>query len=170
MVSLVEIQAAYYMMAATGVLVAAIYYILNLRTTLQTRQAQLFMPIYATYSSTEFLKAWSEIMNYQYEDYDDFLSKYGFDVNPDASVKGRMVNAYLEGIGVLMKRGLIEPSFVDDLMSGVIIGYWEKFEPYLLEYRKRRDWPQTGEHVEYLYNKIKPITIKQRTELLRDTT
>ena len=43
MVELAEIQAAYYMVAATGVLVAAIYYVFNMRATLQTRQAQLFM-------------------------------------------------------------------------------------------------------------------------------
>jgi len=156
------------MVAATGVLLAALYYILNIRTTRQTRQAQLFMSIYSTYSSTEFLKAWSEIMNYPFKDYDDFESKYGFEVNPDAMVKGRMVNAYLEGIGVLMKKGLIDSSIVDDLMSGTIIRYWEKYEPYILEYRKRRDWPQTGEHVEYLYNKIKPIASRQGKEL-RDT-
>jgi hypothetical protein len=42
MVELAEIQTAYYMVAATGVLIAAIYYIFNMRATLQTRQAQLF--------------------------------------------------------------------------------------------------------------------------------
>ncbi|MCX6655794.1 MAG: hypothetical protein NTY03_11860, partial [Candidatus Bathyarchaeota archaeon] len=61
--------AAYYMVAATGVLVAAVFYILNLRIsqknqelslktqelalksqdqTLETRQAQLFMQLYTT--------------------------------------------------------------------------------------------------------------------------
>jgi len=52
MVDLAEIQAAYYMVAATGVLVAAIYYMMTLRTTqrnmkmnLETRQAQLLMSI-----------------------------------------------------------------------------------------------------------------------------
>jgi len=43
MVDLVEIQAAYYMVAATGVLVAAGYYVLNMRTQTRTREAQLFM-------------------------------------------------------------------------------------------------------------------------------
>jgi hypothetical protein len=55
MVDLGEIQAAYYMVAATGVLVAAAYYVLNIRTnrrnqeltlkaqqmTLETRQADI---------------------------------------------------------------------------------------------------------------------------------
>jgi hypothetical protein len=33
LVDLAEIQAAYYMVAATGVLVAAVYYVMTLRTT-----------------------------------------------------------------------------------------------------------------------------------------
>ena len=52
MVTIEEIQAAYYMVAATGVLVAAVYYIYNIRvnqkavkTTLETRQTQLFMQV-----------------------------------------------------------------------------------------------------------------------------
>jgi hypothetical protein len=43
-----EIQAAYYMLAAKGVLVAAAYYVLTMRTTLETRQIQLFMDLYKT--------------------------------------------------------------------------------------------------------------------------
>jgi hypothetical protein len=39
MVDLSEIQAAYYMVAATGVLVAAVFYIMNLRE--QRRNARL---------------------------------------------------------------------------------------------------------------------------------
>ena len=41
MVELAEIQAAYYIVAATGVLVAATYYILNLRETNKNRRITL---------------------------------------------------------------------------------------------------------------------------------
>jgi len=41
MVDLAEIQAAYYMVAATGVLVAAIYYVVTLRTTQRNMKANL---------------------------------------------------------------------------------------------------------------------------------
>ena len=85
-------------------------------------------------------------------------------MNPEASIMHSKVNGYLEGIGVLVRRGLIDPSFVDDLMSGAIVNYWERFGPYMLEYR-RRDWPQAGEQIEYLYNQIKPIVERQRREL-----
>ncbi len=68
---------------------------------------------------------------------------------------------YLEGIGVLVKRGLIEASFVDDLMSSVVIGYWEKYRQYVYDYRVRRNVPQMGEYIEYLYNQVKPIFDEQ---------
>jgi len=42
------------MITVKGVMVAAIYYIMNTRTTLQTRQAQLFMQIYSNFYSEDF--------------------------------------------------------------------------------------------------------------------
>ena len=41
MVELAEIQFAYYMLAATGVLVAAIYYIISLRYNMKARETEI---------------------------------------------------------------------------------------------------------------------------------
>ena len=175
MVDLAEIQAAYYMVAATGVLVAAIYYVYNMRTsqrnstlaiktqeqTLETRQTQLFMPIYSTFYSEWWHRAYESFMDASFKDYDDYEAKYGFQANPDAYLLHSRVETYLEGIGVLVKRGLIDPSFVDDLMSSAVVSFWEKFRPYFLEHRVRMNHPQAGEYVEYLYDQVKPIVESQ---------
>jgi hypothetical protein len=78
MVDLAEIQAAYYMVAATGVLVAAIYYVLNMRATqrnlkanLDTRQAQILMNLYERWSEPEFQNAWRDIQTWEWRDYED---------------------------------------------------------------------------------------------------
>ena len=165
MVGLTEIQTAYYMMAATGVLIAAVYYVLKKRVTLQTRQAQLFIPIYSTYHSDEYMKAYSEIMRWKWENYDDYINKYGPESNPEAYIMYRKVFGFFEGVGVLVRRRLIDPSLVDDLMSGAIVQYWERFESILLERRRRLNWPQVGEQIEYLYNEVKPIAERQRQQL-----
>jgi hypothetical protein len=123
------------------------------------------MPIYSTSYSEEHIKAIEEIRQWEWEDYDDYMAKYGEEVNPEAYLMYRKVFGYLEGLGVLVRRGLIDPSLVDDLMSGLIIGYWEKFEPYFDERRRRLNWPQVGEQIEYLYNQVKPIAERQRREL-----
>ena len=165
MVGLTEIQTAYYMVAATGVLIEAAYYVLNMRVTLQTRQAQLFMPIYSTYHSDEYMKAYSEIMRWKWENYDDYINKYGPESNPEAYIMYRKVFGFFEGVGVLVRRRLIDPSLVDDLMSGAIVQYWERFESILLERRRSLNWPQVGEQIEYLYNEVKPIAERQRQQL-----
>jgi len=166
------------------VCIAAIFYILNLRIsqrnqeltlkaqqqTLETRQAQLFMPIYSVFYSEWWQEAYRSFMDATFEDYDDYEAKYGFQANPDAYVLHHRAETYLEGIGVLVKRGLIDPSFVDDLMSSAITNFWEKFRPSFLEHRVRRNHPQNSEYVEYLYNRIKPIVGSQhgtRAEDLR---
>ncbi|MCX6654088.1 MAG: hypothetical protein NTY03_03080, partial [Candidatus Bathyarchaeota archaeon] len=82
MVTIEEIQAIYYMVAATGVLVAAVYYILNMRATLQTRQAQLFMHLYDRMSQPELSSIINNIRyNLKWSDPDDFWRKYGAETN-----------------------------------------------------------------------------------------
>ena len=100
-----------------------------------------------------------------HDNYDDYVAKYGYTANPDAAILHAKVNMYLEGIGVLVKRELIDPSLVDDLMSSIVVIYWEKYRPYVYDYRVRRDLHQMSEYVEYLYNQIKPIVERQHGEL-----
>jgi hypothetical protein len=169
---MVEVGTVLSFIQAFGIIVGVAYYIMNIQNNqrnqqlqLETRQAQLFMPIYSTYHNDEYLKAWMEIMKWKYEDYDDYMAKYSSEANPEAYIMYRKVFGYLEGVGVLVRRGLIDPSLVDDLMSGAIVSYWEKFEPFIVERRRRLNWPQVGEQIEYLYNQIKPIAERQRREL-----
>ena len=134
MVDLALLQSVSYIAGALGVCIAAIFYVLNLRIsqrnqeltlkaqqqTLETRQAQLFMPIYSAFYSEWWHKAITCFMEAKFDGYDDYMAKYGPQANPDEHVLHGRVESYLEGIGVLVKRGLIDPSFVDDLMSSAV--------------------------------------------------
>jgi hypothetical protein len=176
---LVELETINLLVQIVGVSAAAIATVVGVRSyivsnkraeearkrELETRQAQLFMPIYSTYYSDDFIRARSEIMKWKWDEFNDYMAKYSYEANPDAYIMYRKVFGYFEGLGVLVRRGLIDPSLVDDLMSGAIVSYWEKFRSFVLEYRERMDWPQVGEQIEYLYNEIKPIVEKQRREL-----
>jgi len=164
MIDLAEIQAAYYMVAATGVLVAAIFYVLNMRATLQTRQAQLFMQIYLKTTEKSFMKDGLEITDeWKWTDFDDYDKKYV--ANRDNNAKFMACSDYFEGLGVLVKRKLIDPGLVDDLISSGIIGFWEKTRPVVEEWRVRHHVPQLNEHVEYLYDEVKRIAERQQAVL-----
>jgi hypothetical protein len=55
---------------------------------------------------------------------------------------------------VLVKRELIDPGLVDELMGTSIILHWEKSGSIMKEFRERH-WPHAYEWFEYLYNEIK---------------
>ena len=123
----------------------------------ETRQAQLFMNIYDTYSSKQYQKDRERMfMIWEYEDYDDFFRKYGPDVAPDEHAIWDMFCSHFEGIAVLVKRGLIDSELVYDLMYSSIIFFWEKFETVLLGLRERHG-PRAWEDLEYLYNEMKRL-------------
>jgi hypothetical protein len=187
MVSFEEIQTAYYMVAATGVLIAAVFYILNLRISQrnqelslktqelalkaqqqasETRQAQLFIQLYTTFTSYDFKSKWNDVMQkWEWKDIDDYNSKYGFHNHEEFS-KLDFIGTYFEGIGVMVKRGLIDVTLVDDLMSGHIVSGWERFEPIIMDWRENLNWPQMLEWWEYLYHEVKGIMEKQHPELV----
>jgi hypothetical protein len=173
MVELAELQAIAYVAQVVGVvgtLTAAFiavrsYLNANKRAEesrkrdLETRQTQLFMQIYDKSTQKEFMQDFIDIiMEWKWTDVNDFETKYMMDV------RFQTVSDYFEGIGVLVKRKLIDPELVDDLMSGWITSFWEKTGSVTLEQRRIHNYPQANEHVEFLYNEVKRIAKSQHTE------
>jgi hypothetical protein len=163
---MVDYQTISIIFAGISLGIAAIYYSLNIRHQRETRQAQLFMQIFDRLNQQETRKQIGEfIYVWEWKDFDDFWDKYGPERNIKDWASFNSFSMYYEGLGVMIKRGLIEPTIVDDVMSGEIIRVWEKFEPVVREWRKRQNWPQLLEWNEYLYNEIKPIAEEQNPEL-----
>ena len=120
------------------------------------------MQIYSRWQDDSFVDKHDKVMSYEYTDLNDFNEKYG----NEGLTNGRIIGRYYEGIGVLVKRGLVDISLVDDLMSGTITRFYEQMEPYLRDYRTLNNFPQYSEYVEYLYQQVKPIMKKQHPELV----
>jgi hypothetical protein len=165
MVDLAEIQAAYYMVAATGVLVAAIYYVMTLRTTqrnmkqtLETRQAQFLMSLYQRWSDPEYQDNFFFTMfKMSWSDFEDFTKKY-----PADSIENNKfftLAAFYKGIGLLVEQNLVEVETVAKLLGGDLMPFWEKFKPIILEFRVRLSQPGQFAYVEYLYDRVKDLKV-----------
>ena len=185
MVDLAEIQTVYYLVAATGVIGALITAVIGVKSylnsnkraeesrkrELDTRQTQLFMDIWKVFSSKEYQKDREQMFYiWQFKDYEEFFKKYGPDVNPDGHAIFDMNCSYYEGIGVLVRRGVISPDLVYDLMYGSIIYFWERFLPIFLGLRERFSSPIIFGDVEFLYNEMKRIREGRRNPALRNTS
>ena len=106
---LVDVQTIGVLVTAASVSVAAIYYKYNLRISLQTRQAQLFMPIFAHSYSEIFMRDMRTILAWQWKDFDEYMQKYGVMADKVEDEAFLRIWAYLEGIGVLVNNRLIDP-------------------------------------------------------------
>jgi hypothetical protein len=132
--------------AAVGVTVGVFFAYLEVRNLRKQRQTDLVMRLYSTFGSREFQEAWMKFMTTEFEDYNDYLKKGG--------VYAPELRLIYEGIGVLLRRKLLDISLVDDLFSGPIMVTWEKWKPLAEGARKHYNRPQFAEWFEYLYNEM----------------
>jgi hypothetical protein len=144
MASIEEIQAAYYMVAATGVLVAAVFYILNLREqrrnmrlTLETRKIGLIQEITRSMSSVEGQMTTFELMNYNWKDYDDFDKRYGSDSNPEAAAKRYSIWRAFNNMGGMLRKGVLNIEDLYDAIGPYFIGLWLRYKPIIDGVRER---------------------------------
>ena len=64
------------------------------------------------------------------------------------------VGLFFEGIGILLRRKLIDIELVDDMFTMPIKDTWLKIKDNVFESRKIRSRPTILEWFEYLYNEM----------------
>jgi hypothetical protein len=168
MVDLAEIQAAYYMVAATGVLVAAIYYVMTLRTnqrnmeqTLETRKLQFINDVNTGLMTEEGLKRYATLLNMEWRDYDDFERKYGSDYNLDNfAMRNSAWNGY-DLFSAMLRDGLVD---AETLYNSVTTGpfmLWAKLEDVIREQRRRYVGVDYLANFEYLAKEMLRIKLQR---------
>jgi len=169
MVDLAMLQSVSYIAGALGVFIGAVYYVItlraqqnNMKTTLETRQAQLFMGIYQTYVTKELHRDIEFVLNAQFADFEEFLSRYGPKSNPEGHASFDSVISYFEGLGSLVRRGLIDPSYVVELLGLEVLYTHQKYQPVLSGMRKAN--PMLFSDFDALYESVKRFIPEPRLE------
>jgi hypothetical protein len=154
MVDITEISA---IVAAAGVLVGVVLTVLELRHLRKQRQTDLLVRIapWINISSSELQAAVIRTLNTEFKDYDDFVNRYGklHSEEPVQTAVLAVLN-YLEGIGVLVRKKLVDADSVYDFWTGDIPTIWEKLEPIVEGERRKWNYP-VALNAEYLYNEMK---------------
>ena len=159
-----EIQTVSIAIASASVVAGVIYYSLQIRhQNLQIqqqnkmRQTDLLVRIapWLNMSSTELQQAVIKTLNTEYKDYDDFVKKFGqlHSNKPEQKAILAVIN-YFEGIGILVKRKLVDIDLVYEFWGTDINTIWEKLRPIVEGERQKWNYPLLL-NSEYLYNEIK---------------
>jgi hypothetical protein len=174
LVDLAEIQAAYYMVAATGVLVAAVYYVMTLKTTqrnqelmlkaqqqnLETRRIGLMDSIIARSINKEAMRSIFELLRYEWSDYGDFERKYGSENNVEAAATRYAVWHAYDSIGMMLRKGMVEAEDIYDVGSFSLF-LWVKFKPVIEENRRRYNGESYLKDFEYLYEEMMKVKLSR---------
>jgi hypothetical protein len=152
MVDITEISA---MVAAAGVLIGVVYYILDMRNQTKQRQMDMVMRLYSTFMSKELSESLLVIMGLEYRDYNDFVEKYGMP-SPEKPVwiAYMMVTNFFNEVGMLLHRKFIDIESVDELFAFRVALFWEKLKPLIEDMRKQLKG-QVGDWFEYVYDEMK---------------
>jgi len=134
---MVELSILRDIVAITGVFIALTYYIINIRHQRETRHTQLFMQLYDKYASHEFRRLHSTMINQEWNDYDEFIEKYGAENNLEVWTGWLSVAAFFNGVGVLVKRGKIDIALVEELLVNAVLISWLRMEPIIVGWRGR---------------------------------
>jgi len=150
MVSFEEIQATYYMVAATGVLVAAIYYIQNMKESTKNRRATLTNNILQTFLSEEGMSRFLDLLAMQWSDFDDYMKKYDSRVNPKSFILRVSFWNTCDLLGYQYREGILDLATIYNVGGTFIEDTWKKFGPIIKEYRQRDYSTDMYENFEYL--------------------
>jgi hypothetical protein len=107
-------------------------------------------------ASHEFRQQWDEVIfKIDFDDWDDMQRKYNREgSNYELLLSWFRVGIFFEGVGVLLKRNLIDIAMIDDLLGTSIKMTWEKMGPIEIKTRARWDAPRTFDDFEYLYKTL----------------
>ena len=152
MVDLVILQSVSYIAAALGVFIAAIYYVMNLRVAIKTREAQLFMQVFDRFREKDF---WEGINETRKDEFNEFLEWTQTKMSFDEFNKLNAISAYFEGVGVLLKRGYIDVDLINDFMPITILTYFENIKPYIQWRIERSGSSYRWKNYQYLYRMVK---------------
>jgi len=144
MSNMVDVQTISIVVAAAGVFIAAINSIYSSRRAeeqrqltletqqhaLETRQAQLFMQVYGQWTTPDFAKAYgSTRYKTPPEEFEKLVSDFRAhspDLDLELYAHWQTLQTYFEGLGLLVKKGLLDITFVEDLFSNRILWWWEQ--------------------------------------------
>jgi len=148
MVDIQILQTVSIAVASTGVFVAAIYYILQIRHQAKTRAIDLAIRLDAIWESKDFLESWVTFRERETKEYDTLRLD-----NPRKWMAEMHIAGFFETLGFLVRKKLVNLELAYNLFP--IILTWEKLRFYVEKVRKESNYKGVYQEVEYLYNEVK---------------
>jgi len=158
---MVDYQTLSIVLTGIGLMIALTYYALQIRNQNKTRQAQIIMQVYQKMSDADFMESFWEVFSREWDTVEEYLEKY-----PSRTSFAVLTN-YLEGVGILLKKGLVGRALVYEFFPTNANVLWHKFKPITMWTRENIS-PSYLRTVEYLAEEMDKERILQGDPPLLD--
>jgi hypothetical protein len=150
----VDIQTISIAIASASVVAGVVYYAFQVRHQTKIRQTDLVIRLSSYVVRRDFLEAVVDILDAEFEDYGDFVRKYGKPFSKkQIPMSFLMVGNFCEQLGVLFRNKLIDISLISQLFT--VPALWKKMRPIIEGIRKEEHNQGYYEWFENLYRELK---------------
>ena len=150
---MIDLQTLLTYLTLISVPVGVFYHIMTLRNQSRTRQAQLFMQIYNRMDE-DWMVAWHDLYNKELNSFEDYWEHYNPETNRENYRSLMKLATYFEGIGVMLKEGLLDIRPVALIVGAPARYFWEKLLPAVEGVRAHYGSKRVWDEQEYLYNEL----------------
>jgi hypothetical protein len=146
-----------------GLTASIVYYATVIRNQNKTRKTQLFMQLHQAKTDQKGLENVFILMNLEWANFADYMSKYGgLAGHHETAAALESWLSYFDGLGILVKEGMIDLDMVYKVAFSRILFMWFKFETIIDEFRKEPyGMPDYCQNFEYLAEKVMEIRRKK---------
>jgi len=163
MVEQVTFQTVFQFLQTVGILVGVFYYVMTIRTNqrnqqlqLETRQLQLYNSAFQPVHNKEWMLAFLDVLyNLEFEDYEDFMSKYSPGSNLEAYSSVILTIELFQRIGLFVEEKALDIDIVTRHMGNTALRLWERVEPFVIGHREKTGDPFHWRSFEYLAQELK---------------
>jgi len=139
------------LVAAVSVVIGVAYNSYSIHNSNKTRQAQIYMGIWAKMNSAEASEAWMEWENAKVDNIGDWNNL----------MKDRKMNAswfmwisIFEGVAVFVREGLVDIRLVARDMGNTFVFWWRRYEQIFKQLRIEQNYPRYMIEAEWLYDRM----------------
>ena len=155
-------QTIFQFLQTAGILVGVFYYVTTLRNQSRARKLTVANQLGQILSSVENMHNFIELLEMEWENYDDFMRKYDSSVNRDNYAKRSSMWGLCDRIGCELYQGNVDSDVLctQYIYQGVWL-IWYKFKPIILGYRERYGYPDFLRWFEYLIDELEKARVRQ---------
>jgi hypothetical protein len=132
---MVDIQTVSIAVASASIVVAAVYYVLQLRHQTRMRDMEIGRMVASELNSEQGAQRYSIMMNMEWKDYDDFMEKYSSHSNPEIFSKWISQFMAWDTLGFFIKHKVVKTELLYELGGWIAIRVWEKYKDIIQHMR-----------------------------------